>query len=347
MVSIEWLDLKEENISKNDVQKLQELKAFLSKQGLRFDNTVEYTVAFYVEDKIIGTGSIEGKVLKCIAVDDEYKGMGITNKILTTLINEQYNRGRYHFFIFTKPENSYIFKDLGFYEIAQVPQKVALFENDSKGIVKFVEKLSKKKVEGKVVSSIVVNCNPFTLGHKYLIEKASRESDVLHVFVVSEDKSVFPSEIRYRLVEEGTKHLKNVVLHKGEDYIISSATFPSYFLKKQDEAVKLHTLLDIEIFIKYIVPALAINRRYVGEEPLCEVTKVYNGTMKELLPKSGVEVFEVPRISIEEDAVSASRVRGLIKEDKLSEVKDLVPETTYNFLVSQEAEEIIKKIKGI
>jgi [citrate (pro-3S)-lyase] ligase len=342
---MEWLDLKEERISKNDQHRLAELKDFLSKQGLRFDNTIEYTIAFYAEDKIIGTGSIEGKVLKCIAVDNEYQGMGVTNKILTSLINEQYNRGRYHFFIFTKPENSNIFKDLGFYEIAQVPQKVALFENDSKGMGKFVEKLSKKKLEGKAVSSIVVNCNPFTLGHRYLIEKASRESDVLHVFVVSEDKSVFPSEVRYKLVEQGMKHLKNVVLHKGEDYIISSATFPSYFLKKQDEAVKLHTLLDIEIFIKYIVPALGINRRYVGEEPLCEVTKVYNGTMKELLPKSLVEVVEVPRIFIGDDAVSASRVRSLIKEDRFTEVKDLVPETTYDFLLSEEAEAIIKKIK--
>lgn len=342
---MEWLDLREEIISFRDYEKLEEVKSFLAAQNLRFDNTVEYTIALYDKDKIVATGSIEGKVLKCIAVDNEYKGIGISNKIISNLVNEQYNRGRFHLFIFTKPENSYIFKDLGFYEIAEVPQKVALFENNSNGIKNYTDKLKSKKIDGNIVSCIVVNCNPFTLGHKYLIEKASKESDVLHVFVVSEDKSLFPAETRYELVKQGVKHLKNVVLHQGEDYIISSATFPSYFLKKQDEAVKTHTLLDIEIFTKYIVPALGINRRYVGEEPLCPVTVVYNNTMEELLPNHGVQVIVVPRILMGDSVISASRVRALIKEGKLQEVKDLVPETTYNFLVSEEAKPIIEKIQ--
>ncbi|MBL4938227.1 [citrate (pro-3S)-lyase] ligase [Clostridium sp. YIM B02515] len=344
---MEWLNLREEIIRKNDYKKIEEVRNFLLKEGLRYDKSLEYTTALYDDNRIVGTASIEGKVLKCIAVDNEYKGMGITNKLITNLINEQYSRGRYHLFIFTKPENKHIFRDLGFYEIAEVSEKVILFENDLRGIKKFTEKLSKKKVDGKIVSSIVVNCNPFTLGHRYLIEKASKESDVVHVFVVTEDKSIFPADIRFKLVEEGKKDFGNVILHKGEEYIISSATFPSYFLKKQDEAVKLHTLLDIEIFIKYIVPALGINRRYVGEEPFCEVTKVYNSTMKELLPASGVEVVEVPRIFIGDSAVSASRVRNLIKEDNFTELKTLVPGTTYNFLMSEEAETIINKIKEL
>lgn len=342
---MEWLNLREEIIGNKDYEEIEEVKNFLKSQDLRFDDTVEYTVALYDDKKMVATGSIEGKVLKCIAVDSKYKGMGISNKIMTNLINEQYNRGRYHFFLFTKPENSHIFKDLGFYKIAEVPQKVTLFENDSNGIGRFAEKLSRKRIQGKVVSSIVVNCNPFTLGHKYLIEKASKESDIVHVFVVSEDKSVFPAEVRYELVKEGVKHLSNVVLHKGEDYIISSATFPSYFLKKQDEAVKIHTLLDINIFTKYIIPALGINRRYVGDEPLCEVTKVYNSTMKELLPKSGVEVVEVPRMFIGGSPVSASRVRSLLGKRNFFEVKALVPETTYRYLLSEEAEAIINAIQ--
>lgn len=343
---MEYLNLEEMIIENNDFKKLKEVEDFLNKHELRLEENLEYTVALYDDDKIVATGSFEGRILKCIAVDDNYKGMGVSNKIISDLINEQYRRGNSHLFIYTKPKNYNIFQDLGFYKFAEVSSRVILLENNPFGISGFIEKIKKKKATGKVVSAVVVNCNPFTLGHKYLIEKASRESDAVHVFVVWEDKSVFPSEVRYKLVEEGLKHLNNVILHKGEDYIISSATFPSYFLKKQEEVVKTHSLLDIQIFTNYIVPALGINRRYVGEEPLCELTKTYNNTMKEVLPLSGVELIEVPRIIIEKQITSASRVRELIKEDRFAEIKELVPDTTYKFLVSEEAENIISKIKN-
>jgi [citrate (pro-3S)-lyase] ligase len=344
VIFMEYFNLEEIIITNNDYKKLKEIKKFLEKQNLRFDDNLEYTVALYEDDKVIATGSFEGRTLKCIAVDDSYKGMGISNKIVSTLINEQYRRGNSQLFVYTKPKNYEMFKNLGFYKIAEVCNEVILLENNPYGIKNFAEKIGQKKAKGRVVSSVVVNCNPFTLGHKYLIEKASRESDIVHVFVVWEDKSVFPAKVRYELVKEGLQHLNNVILHKGEDYIISSATFPSYFLKKQDEVVKIHALLDVQIFIKYIVPALEINRRYVGEEPLCEVTQTYNNTMKELLPLAGVELIEVPRIVIDNGIISASRVRKLIKEKKLSDVKTLVPDTTYKSLLSKEAKTIISKM---
>lgn len=343
-MAMEWTNLNELVIESRDYNELNEVKEFLKRQGLSFDSNIEYTVALFDGDKMAATGSFGGRILKCIAVDDDYKGLGISNKIISGLVSEEYRRGNSHLFIYTKPANSNIFENLGFYKIAEVPNKVALLENNSYGIRNFIEKIRNKKVNGEVVSSIVVNCNPFTLGHKYLIEKASRESDVVHVFVVSEDKSIFPSEVRYELVKEGLKHLDNVVLHKGEDYIISDATFPSYFLKKTEEATQTHTLLDIEIFTKYIAPSLKINRRYIGEEPLCEVTKTYNDTMKEILPYFGIEVIQVPRVTVGEDVVSASKVRRLIKENRFTEVKALVPDTTYKFLMSGKARAIINRM---
>lgn len=339
-----YLNLDEIIIEDKHSSKLYDIKKLLLKQGLKFEENIEYTVALYDNNKIIATGSSEGKILKCIAVDDNYKHMGISNTIISDLISEQYRRGNNHLFIYTKPKNHRVFQELGFYKIAEVPNKVLLLENDPYGIRKYINNLKKEKIGGDVISSVVVNCNPFTLGHKYLIEKASKESDVVHVFVVSEDKSVFPSDIRYKLVKEGLSHLKNVILHKSQNYIISSATFPSYFMKEQNEAVKTHCLLDIQIFMKYIVPALGINKRYVGEEPLCIVTKTYNDTMKQMLPKGNVEVIEVPRIEIGGNITSASTVRKLIKENKFLEVRSLVPDTTYNFLISREGMSIINKI---
>lgn len=331
-------------IGLNEKRSLKNVEAFLKRQELKLDKGLEYITAIEAEDKLIAVGGFEGNVLKCIAVDDEYKGMGLSNKIVSELVSEECSRGNFDLFIFTKPKNYKLFSSMGFYKIEEANNSVVLLENDFNALKKYREKLESKRVAGKIISSIVVNCNPFTLGHKYLIEKASKESDVLHIFVVSEDKSVFPSEVRFQLVKEGTKHLKNVVLHRAGNYIISSATFPTYFIKKEDEAVKSHTILDIKIFGRYIVSSLGINRRYVGEENSDEVTKIYNNTMKELLPSFGVEVIEVPRFEVDNEVVSASKVRNLIKVGKMSELKKMLPKVTYDFITSEGANKIIKNI---
>lgn len=64
--------------------------------------------------------------------------------------------------------------------------------------------LERFEVEGNAaVGSIVMNCNPFTLGHRYLIEYASKYVDYLYIFVVEEDKSFFPFSDRIDLIKKG------------------------------------------------------------------------------------------------------------------------------------------------
>jgi [citrate (pro-3S)-lyase] ligase len=146
-------------------------------------------------------------------------------------------------------------------------------------------------------------------------------------------------------VEEGVRHLANVVLHKGKDYIISSATFPSYFLKNDEEAASTHISLDLKIFSQYIAPLLNIQKRYIGQEPSCVLTRRYNTIMKKLLPSVGIDVEEIPRLLWEGDAISASAVREYIRLGQMDKVKQLVPDTTYQFLLSVEAGEIIRRIR--
>jgi [citrate (pro-3S)-lyase] ligase len=146
-------------------------------------------------------------------------------------------------------------------------------------------------------------------------------------------------------VKEGVKHLDNVVLHQGKDYIISDATFPSYFIKEFQDVVETHARLDLELFTRYIAPTLGIQKRFVGEEPYCKVTATYNRVMQEILPKHGMELEVVQRMFNDGQPISASRVRELIREEKFDEVRKLVPETTFQFLLSPEAEGIIQRIK--
>lgn len=323
----------------------EKVEKFLETQNLKLGKNIDYTIGVFYKDEIIGTGSLSGKVLKSIAVRCDFQGEAITNKIVSKLVNEAFHRGETHLFVYTKPENKVLFESLGFYSIAEV-EKVCLLENKRDGIKNFTEEIQKKKKEGDIIGSIVMNCNPFTYGHQYLIEKASKECDVVHIFVVWEDKSSFPAEIRYDLIKKGTENLKNVVIHKGRDYIISNATFPNYFIKGEEDVVASQTKLDVEIFKKYIVPALGINRRYIGEEPYCKTTNLYNETMKSLLPEAGVEVIVVERKKLEEKAISASTVREALSKDDGESLKKLVPQTTYDFFQTEEGKKIIEKIKN-
>jgi len=182
------------------------------------------------------------------------------------------------------------------------------------------------------IGSIVMNCNPFTLGHQYLIEYAAAQVDYLYIFVVEEDKSYFKFQDRIELVGAGTAHLKNVKVLPSGHFIISSITFSEYFDKANLKGAMIDTSLDVETFGSQIAPCLDISVRFVGEEPLDPITAQYNQSMKDILPKYGVELREIPRKETEGGVISASRVRKCLEEKNWVEIKKLVPETTYLFL---------------
>ena len=339
-------NLMEKRISLDDVIERKELEVFLNNQGIKLDNRLEYTVGIYHEDELVATGSFYRNTLRCLAVNAEYRGLGVLNTVVSHLMSEQFQRGVTHVFLYTKCNYVRFFNDLGFYEIARVDDSVVFMENQFNAIQKYSAELAKNSISADRISSIVINANPFTLGHLHLIEKASCENDIVHVFVVSEAESVIPFSVRYELIRKGTLHLKNIILHKTGDYIISNATFPSYFIKDEETVVIIHAKLDLEVFKKYIVPALGINSRYVGEEPYCVVTRQYNEVMVKSLEKAGIKCYIVPRIKINGYVVSASRVRKLIKEDRIDQIRELVPDATYDYFKSEEAKDIIELIKN-
>ena len=195
------------------------------------------------------------------------------------------------------------------------------------------------------IAAIVMNANPFTRGHAGLVERASRENRLVHLFLLSEDASLFPFSVRWQLVQAGTAAFGNVVLHQSGPYIISNATFPSYFLPDDDAASAGHAELDLTLFAK-IASALHITRRYVGEEPFSQVTGIYNQVMQEKLPTLGIDCRIIPRLTENGRAISASDVRQGIKEDNWQLVKELVPDTTYNWLRSPAAESVCQRIKA-
>lgn len=187
--------------------------------------------------------------------------------------------------------------------------------------------------EKMVCGSIVMNCNPFTKGHRYLIEYAAKQVERLYVFVVKEDKSFFKYEDRFEMVKQGTADLKNVVIVSSGKFIISSLTFPEYFMKDYVKEKNFDVSMDVETFCKYIAPPLNIKKRFAGEEPFDPVTLNYNENMRRILPTYGMEFCEIPRLALDEKRViNATEVRRLLKERDFEAISDYVPETTLTIL---------------
>lgn len=328
-----------------DKRAMAQVDALLAQEGISRDKNLDYTCGIYDEDfRVIATGSCFGNTLRCFAVDHSHQGEGLLNEIISHLIDYQAGRGNIRLFLYTKPGTAKFFGDLGFYEIARVPDRLVFMENRRDGFSAYLSALEKDKKDG-VSAAIVMNANPFTLGHQYLAEQAAAQCDALHLFVVSEDASLIPAAVRKRLVREGVGHLPNVILHDCGPYMISSATFPSYFLKDSDTVIESQARLDVQIFLR-IAATLGITARYVGEEPTSQVTGLYNRVMADTLPRAGIACHILPRKALEGRPISASTVRQAIKTGDDALLRALVPQTTWDWLQSPEAAPVIQRIKG-
>ena len=313
---------------------LTELKEFLSRMDLSYDEGIEYTVAIRNnESRIVACASLQENVIKCVAVDPSLQGEGITATLMTALKREALERGHRHLFLYTKPENAAQFGGIGFHEIART-DTVLLMENRRGGFDSWIESVRCTEAQG-VIGAAVMNCNPMTNGHRYLIEQAAAQCDTLYLFIVSEDKSAVPAQDRKRIVEEATAHLKNVHVVETGRYLISSATFPDYFIKDKSRSGAAWTGLDIAVFCR-AAQSLGITKRFVGTEPFCPTTSAYNTAMEQALPRAGIELIQFPRFEQNGTAISATAVRTLVAQGSWQDTQGLVPDATWNYLSNEQ-----------
>jgi len=340
-------DYQLSRIYPSDQRGLKQMDALLQQEGIERDKNLDYMAGLFDDDyNLVATGSCFKNTLRCFAVDHKHQGEGLLNEIVSHLVAYEYERGNLELFLYTKVNSAKFFGDIGFYEIARVEDKLVFMENRKNGFQSFLQNLIYNKPSGSKAGAVVMNANPFTLGHKYLLEKAAAACDVLHVFVVAEEASPIPFSVRYELVKTGSSHLKNLIYHSSGNYIISSATFPSYFLKDSRLVIESQAKLDIKVFTQ-IAKALSITERFVGEEPFSEVTSIYNNIMAQELPKAGINCRVIQRKTGADGPISASRVRQALKEGRLSDIKNVVPASTYEFFVSEAAKSILAKLQNM
>lgn len=365
---IKVIDPKDETLTK-------QLENLLQQEGIAKDGNLDHSIGLFDENgEMIATGSCFKNTLRDLAVRDDHRGEGHMITIVNALKEYETARGITHIFLYTKPKYEGIFESLGFHRIVLLEGKLIFMESMEGGFRAYVENLKKEtrafmeteagkqiaasvkdkdadpaegglaETAGLVQSAVIMNANPFTCGHKFLLQTAASQSDLVHVFLVSEEMSLIPFEVRERLVKEGTTDIPNLVFHRTGDYIISSATFPSYFLKDQDTVITSHASLDVEVFC-HIAKALGISKRFVGDEPFSHVTSMYNKIMDEGLSRAGMRLIIIPRKEQDGNVISASSVRKMIQEDHIDDMRDRVPETTYRFFKSDEAKDIVYKLQ--
>jgi len=182
------------------------------------------------------------------------------------------------------------------------------------------------------VGAIVMNCNPFTKGHRYLVEYAAAKTDTLIIFVVEEDASAFSFADRIEMVKKGTQDINNIKVVPSGKYSISKSTFAQYF-EKDKKINEIHSMeYDVRIFCEVIAECMNISCRFVGEEPTDLVTRQYNETMKTILPQYGIKLDEIPRLKKGSGYISASKAREYISAGDWERMPDILPNTTINYL---------------
>ena len=335
------------------------IEQFLGDNGLRLDDVDYYaTLVDETTDEIVAGGGLKGGVIKCVAVADGHKGEAVANQIVSHLIAQANADGHQCVKLFTKPQNQKMFESMSFRLLAEAP-KAILMETGIGGIKRYSEELESEKEKVKSEKSngklhhnntspqhpimppsgiIIMNCNPFTLGHRYLIEQAAQQVETLYILVVREDCSMFSYDERKAIISRGVADLDNVVVCDGSEYSISATTFPTYFLKCLSDASDTQMTLDIDLYRRHIAPALGATVRFVGTEPDDPLTRRYNELMKSMLP----DVREVARLEKNGVAVSASRVRKAIVENHLAQAVRLVPSTTVPYIVAHMATRALK-----
>lgn len=292
---------------------------------------VDYTIGVYDDDRLIGTGSLLKNIIKCLVIDEGYQADDLSAVIITKLRDRLREDGYTNYFLYTKPQLETVFSSLGFERIENTSD-VLFMEQGWPNFSDYKDYLLRENV-GVEASAIVMNANPFTRGHRYLIETAAKSSKFVYVFVLSENLSVFSEEDRFEMVCRGTAHLNNVKVLHTKNYLVSLATFPSYFLSDRfpESVAVAHAELDANLFKNRIAPILDIHERFVGEEPYSVVTEVYNNTMKKVF-KDSINLKVIPRLTIKENIISATKVRAAIRDNNTSTIEEFLPVTTLEYL---------------
>lgn len=324
-------------------------------------------VALDLDKRVIGTAQIKNNLIKEVCIDRALRGMGISERLVTEAVGYFRTQSIYSYFVFTKPDTADIFKSLGLRELSRVGDRAVFLEGGS-GITDYLNSLKYPAIKAVIsktgisnarlsdlaekkkysCGSIVLNCNPMTKGHMWLINRAFAECDRLYIFIVSTDKSAFSTDQRMSIVRKQINNDPEIAVNPTGPYMVSDYLFPAYFTGKSNKS-SIQAELDARLFAGLIAPALGIKARFVGTEPFCAITREYNLAMNRVFPEYAIDFIEFQRVGINENMdnqiISASLVRKeLGKNIHPDDLADFLAPESLCFLKTEQGRVVIKKI---
>jgi [citrate (pro-3S)-lyase] ligase len=338
-------------------QELNEAEALLRASGLSLPDGIDTGIGFFEDGRLGGTAFLAGATICGVCVDAAHRGRGLASSLVGRILSQALGDGLRRVCIFTKANEAPKFASLGFQLVAST-EKAAMLEFGepdyaawSRRTAETLRRARRTMPEnsGGLFGAVVVNANPFTLGHHALVAEAAARCAQAVVFVVEEDASSFPFGDRLELVRRGASDLENVVVVPGGPYMVSRASFPAYFSGREAHA-EVHAEVDARIFAARIAPDMGIGIRFVGSEPYCPATATYNEVLRRVLPEYGIAIEEMPRQCAAGEIISASEVRRIMRGGDLPshipELERLVPPSTLQFLLSDKGRAIAEDLRG-
>src|SRR5690554_6026105 len=162
MIHLEVLDL-------NNLKSMELLNHFLKESNLMLD-TLDYAIVLKDNNQIVGSCCKDKNVLKMIAIHPEYQQHNFVATLISEMQHVLFDQGYTHSFVFTPKKSKEIFISLNYHEIISVCD-VCLLEKGKQKIDDVIESIRKQiNTNTSNNGAIVINGNPFTLGHQYLID---------------------------------------------------------------------------------------------------------------------------------------------------------------------------------
>lgn len=315
----------------------KEREEFLRKCGLDVDHA-DYAVGVYTcDDRLVATASVDGDTVKGVAVDPDFRSESLTPRMVAAILDYAARESLDDLKVFTKPKYEKVFSSLTFKTVARSVGAVLMYR-DIRALERYKEYLRSLPRKGRV-GCIVMNVNPLTLGHRFLIHRAAAEVDTLFIIPVADNPlTEFSYAERREMLMAVAVELGNVQVVDGSRFVISRDTFPTYFIKEVTDVARTHVELDLDLFVNHIAPCLDVNMRFVGTEPEDRLTAIYNEAMCRILPQKGITVREIDRLTYGDGLpFSASRVRALLDDGCLMRAAGLVPVSSFPAVVAHAA----------
>lgn len=340
--------LRIDPIFPHDQGSLQAYDDLCTGSGIRRDAGAELVLAARDEKgKIVAAGSVLGKTLRCLVTSPEVRGEGVMARLVHALLEVQRDRGNHRVFVYSKAEYKELYQSLGFCLLAEIPGRTIMMENSPDAFQNYLAGLRQERLriahmrgwedrleladrEGS--SALVMNLNPMTLGHLELIKETAANSPLTEVFLLDEDASFFRPDERKAIFHEATAEIQGLILHGTDDYLISRASFPAYFLRDLNEAAEQQAELDARIFLS-IAKELGIRTRVLGDEPYLALGRRYNQILYEVLTTHGLRVLVKKRYTDPEGLpYSASRVREALRVGDFEAARRMTPPAAHPYL---------------